>query len=259
MPQHKLYVSPPFGNYMYWMPGITCIYGSFTRNSRPGLLGQVFKTLRYSIKHNGWYNKIGLRNCGIETEMNNMGKSLFAKTHRNNVVSLAILCEDEIDDMVKIVGNDTNLEINVSCPNTDGDMVNTKIEKFINPDRRFCSIKLRPTTSFEEIDKYYNMGFRTFNFSNTLKYVVNGITLGGLSGITLVPYTEKLVAYTRATYGDKVEIIAGGGVRNMETAKRYMDVGADHISVSTLCFNPIMFLMFYFQFDENYKVIQSID
>jgi dihydroorotate dehydrogenase len=48
----------------------------------------------------------------------------------------------------------------------------------------------------------------------------------------------------REAYPDVV-LIGGGGVRSIEDAKQYLNAGADHISVSTLCFNPVRFAWFY--------------
>ena len=62
----KLFISPPFGNYLGFLPGTTAIYGSYTLFPRPGLFSQIRKTLHYSHKNNGWINKIGLRNKGID-------------------------------------------------------------------------------------------------------------------------------------------------------------------------------------------------
>ena len=47
-------------------------------------------------------------------------------------------------------------------------------------------------------------------------------------------------------------IIGGGGVRNIEVATNYLERGADHISVSTLCFNPISFLNFYWEYTNQF-------
>ena len=45
-----------------------------------------------------------------------------------------------------------------------------------------------------------------------------------------------------------VIIIAGGGVRDEKTAEYYKNSGADHISASTLFFNPFLSTMFYFNY-----------
>ena len=69
-------------------------------------------------------------------------------------------------------------------------------------------------------------------------------TLFPLSGPYLIPYVKEKITYIKKKYPD-TEVIAGGGVRSIETANMYRSLGADHISVSTLCFNPIMFGYFY--------------
>ena len=66
---------------------------------------------------------------------------------------------------------------------------------------------------------------------------------GGLSGPSLIPYTTRIVKYIKNHYPDTI-VIAGGGVRNIEQAKNYENIGADHISVSTLFFNPILSWIF---------------
>ena len=60
-----LFIGPPFGNYIS-LPETISIRGSFTLYPRSGLLSQIWKTLHYSEHYNGWVNKIGLRNPGID-------------------------------------------------------------------------------------------------------------------------------------------------------------------------------------------------
>ena len=42
----------------------------------------------------------------------------------------------------------------------------------------------------------------------------------------------------RETWGDKVEIIAGGGVSSQIDIENYLNLGSDHISLGTICFKP---------------------
>ena len=229
----KLFINPPFSNYISFLPCTYPIMGSFTLFPRSGLLSRL-KTIHYSHKYKGWINKMGLRNNGIDWAV---------KNHPNKIISIAILNYSDIKQLLTKIPNNTNLEINVSCPNTDHDMVNTGIQQFLNEDRKHCSLKCSPFTTFEEIDNYYKSGFRTFHFSNTLPH-----PLGGLSGISLVLYTTKLTKYTKDKYGNDVTIIAGGGIRDMNQVFKYKDAGCDHVAVSTLCFNPFMFIIFYTKF-----------
>ena len=117
-------------------------------------------------------------------------------------------------------------------------MVSNGLSKFINNKREWCIIKLSPICDNTLIDTYYQEGFRQFHCSNTLP-----VRYGGLSGPTLIPYTTRIVKYIKKHYPDTT-VIAGGGVRNIEQAKNYENIGADHISISTLFFNPILSWIF---------------
>ena len=85
-----IFISPPFGNYIH-LPNTMSIKGSYTLNHRPGLISQIFKTLRYT-DFNGkkmWINKIGLRNPGI----------LYGLKHYNpktDIISIAIMEKEQI-------------------------------------------------------------------------------------------------------------------------------------------------------------------
>ena len=93
----QLFISPPFGNYF---PSViinelitkvqktnvqtTSIVGSFTLEPRPGLLSQIIKTLRYSTEHQGWINKIGFRNKGIDWAIDKY------RNDKNTIISIGI-------------------------------------------------------------------------------------------------------------------------------------------------------------------------
>ena len=232
-----LFISPPFGNYLN-VPKTTAIKGSFTLEPRPGLFGQIYKTLYFSKENNGWVNKIGLRNKGIDYAIDKYKNSFFP-FYRNSVISIAILEENEIDKFVEKIPPEMPLEINVSCPNVEHDLVCKKLGKFLNPERKWCSIKLSPKTSSREIDQYYSEGFRIFHCSNTLP-----VNDGGLSGPSLIPYTWNLTKTIKQKYSDAI-VISGGGIQNIETMKLYESIGADHFSISSVCFNPFRFLSLY--------------
>lgn len=218
-----IFISPPFGNYIH-LPNTIPIRGSFTLNERPGKWGQILKTLRYIPHLNGWVNKIGLRNPGIDYAI---------KTYRKGqIISIAIMDQKEIKPIVDKIPDDMDIELNVSCPNTDKHMINKGLKVFLNKKRDWCIIKLPPINYQDDFDRYYNEGFRQFHLSNTLptKY-------GGLSGPLLKPYTKKNIQYIRKFY-PKCIIIAGGGIQSMKDIEEYKKAGADHFSVSTLFFHP---------------------
>ena len=110
------------------------------------------------------------------------------------------------------------------------------LQHFLNKQREWCIIKLSPLTDIKLEDKYYEYGFRQFHCSNTLP-----VENGGLSGVSLISYTSKLIKQIKDKYPD-TEIIAGGGIKSIETIKYYNNCGAIHYSISTGILNPFKFL-----------------
>ena len=52
-----------------------------------------------------------------------------------------------------------------------------------------------------------------------------------------MPHTMRILEYIKSTH-THVEVIAGGGVTDKFSASRYLDAGADHISLGSVCFTP---------------------
>tara|TARA_Y100000389_G_C17410018_1_gene490315 strand:- start:238 stop:936 length:699 start_codon:yes stop_codon:yes gene_type:complete len=228
------FISPPFGNYLN-LPHTTSIRGSFTIEPRDGLFKQVCKTLRYYPFFGGWVNKIGLRNKGIDYAL---------KTHHpNKILSVAIRNNNDIKILSEKIPKDTNLELNISCPNVEKEKCTEGLEQFISKSRKWCIIKLSPHTKKKNIDDYYKKGFRQFHCCNTLPLQDKG----GLSGPLIQHYSLSMIKQIKTTYPDTI-IIGGGGIRRWEDIEKYKKAGADHISVSTLCFNPFLFFKLYFQY-----------
>ena len=227
-----IFISPPFGNYIN-LPNTTPIRGSFTLKERKGKWKQIFKTLRY-IPGVGWINKIGLRNPGIDYAIRTYKKG--------EIISIAIMDKKEIKPILDKIPEDMDIELNVSCPNTKKHMVGNGLKPFINKKRNWCIIKLSPLESPLSINKYYSDGFRQFHASNTFP-----TEKGGISGKTITPYTKSTIKYIKNQWNDTI-VIAGGGIRTMKDVEEYKKIGADHFSVSSLCFNPIAFLKFYSEY-----------
>ena len=155
---------------------------------------------------------------------------------------MPVLNEKEIPILINKIPNEMNIELNVSCPNLDKKMINNGLSLFLNEKRRWCIIKLSPKTDNNLIDSYYKQGFRQFHCSNTLP-----IKEGGLSGKSLIPYTNNLILYIKNKYPD-TELIAGGGIQNIDAFNYYKKLGADHFSISSICFNPFRLSWFYFNY-----------
>ena len=229
------FVSPPFSNYLN-LPKLNQIKGSYTLEPRDGLILQILKTLRFDFNNNGWVNKIGLRNKGIDYAI---------KNYNGEIVSIAILNKKEIPKLLEKIPDNMNIEINISCPNAEKEMINDDIENFLNEERKWCILKLSPQIKLNSIDKFYNMGFRQFHCSNTIP--VSG---GGLSGKSIIPYNKKIICHIKNKYPD-VTIIAGGGITDIKDIKMYKKLGADHYSFSSVIFCPYKFMKLYYDILNN--------
>jgi dihydroorotate dehydrogenase len=231
------FISAPFGNYIRSKSTIS-VKGTFTLHPRGNRFWSVLTTLRYSRKHNGWVNKLGLPNPGLQK-----GLCSVSENPQNNVMSIAETKRGDFQRMNHIIPLDQSLEINLSCPNIeclnningsstlpmDDARLFTKVKS-----RKWCIAKLSPLSSPEEIEFVIEeLGFTQLHFSNTLP--ING---GGLSGVTLKPLTMKLIDIVRERWGNRVEIIAGGGVRDFGAVSDYLAAGANHVSLGSVCFNP---------------------
>ena len=154
---------------------------------------------------------------------------------------------DEINLLNTKIPDSMNLELNISCPNVKNNLIHDDLYKFLNLERKWCSIKLSPSTDISLVDKYYNQGFRQFHCCNTLL-----TENGGLSGIVIQKHSFKLIEEIKNKYND-VEIIGGGGITTLDDVEKYKKYGAQHYSISSLMFNPIMFGVFYYKYNK-YKV-----
>ena len=70
---------------------------------------------------------------------------------------------------------------------------------------------------------------------------------GGLSGPILKPISLEIVRYIKTNYKDTV-VIGGGGIRTLDDIKEYENAGADHVSISTVCFSPIAFSKLFYDY-----------
>ena len=82
------------------------------------------------------------------------------------------------------------------------------------------------------VDKLVDMGYTYIHASNTVPSAK-----GGLSGKIIRPYTMKIIDYIKNKH-THVKIIAGGGVFTKQDADAYLNAGADHISLGSVCFTP---------------------
>ena len=229
----KYFISAPFGNWIK-PKGIIPVTGTWTLNPRGNILWAVMKTLRYNKEVGGWTNKLGLPNPGIAVGMR--------KTKPSEVLSIAEVERGDFHELEKWIPQDQSIELNLSCPNLEKKLtwesatVFTKGTNFLK--REWCIAKLSPLTTPEELKFIIErLGFTQLHFSNTLPF---GDT-GGISGPVLREFTVELIELCRKEWGDTIEIVAGGGVRDLGAVMEYFSAGADHISIGSACFNPFVF------------------
>jgi len=226
----KIFISAPFGNYIKSKRTIS-VHGTFTRNPRGNRLWSVLKSLRYDRRLGGWVNKLGLPNPGLQKGLCNVNEK------PSDVLSISEIKRGDFQKMNNIIPLNQSLEINFSCPNLgkklplDGAGIFTKVKS-----REWCIAKLSPLTDGDELEFVIeHLGFKQIHLSNTLP-LPNG--RGGLSGATLKPYTLELIDLVREQWGNRIEIIAGGGVSDFGGVMDYLKAGANHVSLGSVCFNP---------------------
>ena len=218
----KYYLAAPFGNYLH-RPDMYSVMGTYTLQPRPGLLKQILKTLRYSFHYNGWTNKLGLRNPGIETAINK-----YYQNPSRRIISLYGFNRGEWETLAKYTRG-MKQELNISCPNVENKFHNTGCPVELFPD---AILKMSPLTTEEEIVMYMERGVRRWHFSNTLP-----VSQGGLSGKTLMQYNRKLIKFTLSE-DKRAKVIGGGGVTSMSDVRFYKDLGCIGVSLGSVCMLP---------------------
>jgi len=222
----SIYIAAPFGNYLYFN-GIRSVRGSFTVQKRPGLIKQLLKTLRY---HDGaWYNKIGLRNPGIDWGIKKY------RAERDDVLSLAAIEPGDWEILNKLVPQDMNVELNLSCPNIDHfDNYAEGAELFLNGKRQVIA-KLSPLIRATQVQDLLAKGFKSFHCCNTYP-----TEKGGMSGKYLRNFVTQTMdfIYNYADNPNELEIIAGGGIYDIDDISYYKINGATSFSLGTVCFHP---------------------
>ena len=129
------------------------------------------------------------------------------------------------------------MELNLSCPNLGGmNLPWDSAESFArnSEKREWCICKVSPTVTPEDLEFLITkLGFTQIHASNTLPLRGGG----GVSGQTLIPYTLDIIRLIREEWPE-VTIIAGGGVDKFGAVYEYLNGGADHVSLGSVCFNP---------------------
>jgi dihydroorotate dehydrogenase len=215
--EYETFIAAPFGNYIKPKETIP-VCGTYTLHPRGNVLWSVLKSLRWNSKLQGWTNNLGLPNPGVKVGLH--------KHIRGEVLSIAEIERNDFKKLYSLIPERTNIELNLSCPNLPNSKNlpwdSTEIFARTKEKRKWCICKVSPTVTPEDLEFLITkLGFTQIHASNTLPLPGSG----GLSGRTLIPYT--------------LDIIAGGGIKNWQDIYQYLSKGANHVSLGSVCFNPL--------------------
>jgi dihydroorotate dehydrogenase len=203
------------------------VCGTYTLHARGNVLWSVLKSLRWNSKLQGWTNNLGLPNPGVKVGLQ---RHIYGE-----VLSIAEIERNDFKKLYSLIPERMSVELNLSCPNIRNlPWDSTEIFARTKEKREWCICKVSPTVTPEDLEFLITkLGFTQIHASNTLP--IQGC--GGLSGQTLIPYTLDIIQLIREEWPE-VTIIAGGGVDNFGAVYEYLNEGADHVSLGSVCFNP---------------------
>ena len=221
-----IFVAAPFGNYIK-PTGCIPVTGTFTLHSQGSKVWSAIKSLRYNTKHKGWTNNMGLPNPGVKVGLE---RHIYGE-----VLSIAEIERNDFKKLYSLIPERMSVELNLSCPNIRNlPWDSTEIFARNSEKREWCICKVSPTVTPEDLEFLITkLGFTQIHASNTLP--IQGC--GGLSGRTLIPYTLDIIRLIKEEWPE-VTIIAGGGVADFSGVYEYLNGGADHVSLGSVCFNP---------------------
>ena len=180
-------------------------------------------SLRYDRKLQGWVNKLGFGNEGIEIGLK--------KTSPDQVLSIAGIERNDWIELESKIPEEQSIELNLSWPNiTERTVWNDLPVFFLGNKRKWCIAKISPLITPEQLAFLIEeVGFTQLHLCNTLP-----VLRGGLSGPTLRSYVLNHLEFIRNEWGNSLELIAGGGVDSFGVASDYLAAGANHLSLGSV-------------------------
>jgi dihydroorotate dehydrogenase len=221
----KCVVSPPFGHYIRFNKRIVPIRGTFTIDRRLGIIKNALSTFRRDQSRDGWVNRMGLVNVGINN---------ILPLNPDHIYSITAFNEHDWQRLFELIHSYIVLELNVSCPNEKEPLISRNtIEKFIY---KYDIIVKLPSNDFNEtLEKYEHfrqLGITNFHIGNTIK-----VKEGGLSGREIQKVSLPIIEQIKER-DTRCFIIGGGGIYSPEDVKRYRNAGADAFSLATIFMTP---------------------
>ncbi|MEM8782485.1 MAG: hypothetical protein AAGE65_06455, partial [Planctomycetota bacterium] len=196
------------------------------------------KTVWYYPRIKAWINRIGLRNPGLGwVERKHAAGKLDPS---DKLISIHGFDEPQWLDLLERTAalQPLGIELNMSCPNVgEVSWPASLFPASVEIERKQSVpvvVKLPPVRYAEMAKAAVDAGLTRFHACNTLP-----VPAGGLSGAPLKPVALACVAELRNTYGDAIEIIAGGGIREPQDIDDFRRAGADAFAIGTKVMNPL--------------------
>ena len=232
----KVYLSPPFGNYYklinnFLKINTIPIIGSYALNDQKNILKERIKTIRFNKEYNGWEHNVEFKNMGLLKGCDDYNK---IKLLNNNIImSINFINLEDIKLTKHFLPDDTNLELNLNTRKYSVQKyLDSHLDIFLSNNGYAPIIKLPHNIKLREVDLLYNAGFKNFHCSNS-NYINNKM----ISGESLIAQNIKTISQLKERYCGEIEIIGGGGIMETKDIEKYINAGADHISISSICFN----------------------
>lgn len=252
--------------------------GTVTRRSREG--NPYRPRIRMLEDDRGIQNSMGLNNPGVEHICKIVDRDLIIAHKKKLAVGISISetpglddPTDKLEDIIQTFRKAYNaadyVEINVSCPNTGHQRIDSQmayLEKMLQqvmsirkslPVRKAVYAKLSPDMGAKQLEGVLELvkdcgvnGLILFNTfpgnkakyldllhgADSLKSVAGEGALGGLSGRPLYVNTYRAVSYIKEKYPE-FSILASGGIDHGQKVWDLMNIGADAVqSYSVLAY-----------------------
>ena len=230
---NKLIIGAPFGNYIT-RKGVTSTIGTHTYHKRAGFLKRMWKvlsTVRYYPRPQSWIVKLGLPSPGIHSVTRSDCKNKILSIHGFDNYEWSRLIVDANRLEVPAI------ELNLSCPNVAGTSIQESIDaaKYaVHAFPGYVIAKLPPVRWMDFVRPLVDVGVTHFHLCNTIP-----TPGGGMGGKVLKQFSLWAVEEVRNTFGERVQIIGGGGITDLADVKDYVNAGADRVAVASMLFNPL--------------------
>jgi len=213
-------------------------------------------------------NRMGFNNCGADSFLKNIiegrdnlsqGFVVGVNIGKNKMTPIEEAWQDYKFCFEKLYEHADYFAINVSSPNTEGlrelqqkkylnrilkslQELNAELDNIHSFKPRDIFLKIAPDLTEPELDDIiessidYNItGIIATNTTVSRDGLPDSIQYeeGGLSGNPLRKKSNKIISYIKKKAGDKLAVIASGGIFNADDVKEKLDLGAQLVQLYT--------------------------